>query len=78
MYTFDGRIRYSEVDRKRALTVEKLIDYFQDCSSFQSEDLDGSNQQAENGQPADSTQQQEVVPQRQAATRHKATQKTNY
>ena len=46
--------------------------------SFQSEDLDGSNQQAENGQPADSTQQQEVVPQRQAATRHKATQKTNY
>ncbi len=39
MYTFDGRIRYSEVDRKRALTVEKLIDYFQDCSSFQSEDL---------------------------------------
>ncbi len=39
MYTFDGRIRYSEVDRKRFLTVEKLIDYFQDCSSFQSEDL---------------------------------------
>lgn len=39
MYTFDGRIRYSEVDRSRRLTVEKTIDYFQDCSSFQSEDL---------------------------------------
>ena len=39
MYKFDGRIRYSEVDRSRKLTVEKMIDYFQDCSSFQSEDL---------------------------------------
>ena len=39
MYKFDGRIRYSEVDSDRKLTVEKLIDYFQDCSSFQSEDL---------------------------------------
>ena len=39
MYTFDGRIRYSEVDSGRKLTVEKTIDYFQDCSSFQSEDL---------------------------------------
>ncbi|MBQ9027718.1 MAG: acyl-[Lachnospiraceae bacterium] len=39
MYSFDGRIRYSEVDRSRRLTVEKTIDYFQDCSSFQSEDL---------------------------------------
>ncbi len=40
MYKFEGRIRYSEVDRSRKLTVEKLIDYFQDCSSFQSEDLE--------------------------------------
>ena len=39
MYTFDGRIRYSEVDRSRKLTAEKMIDYFQDCTSFQSEDL---------------------------------------
>ena len=38
MYKFDGRIRYSEVDSERKLTVEKMIDYFQDCSSFQSED----------------------------------------
>lgn len=39
MYTFDGRIRYSEVDRRRKLTVEKTIDYFQDCTTFHSEDL---------------------------------------
>ena len=39
MYTFDARIRYSEVDSRRRLTVEKLIDYFQDCTTFQSEDL---------------------------------------
>ena len=39
MYIFDGRIRYSEVDRSRRLTAEKTIDYFQDCTSFQSEDL---------------------------------------
>lgn len=39
MYTFDGRIRYSEVGPDRVLTLESLIDYFQDCSTFQSEDL---------------------------------------
>ena len=27
MYKFDGRIRYSEVDSERKLTVEKMIDY---------------------------------------------------
>ena len=39
MYSFESRIRYSEVDRSRRLTVEKLIDYFQDCTTFQSEGL---------------------------------------
>ncbi len=39
MYTFDGRIRYSEVDENRKLTISSIIDYFQDCSTFQSEDL---------------------------------------
>lgn len=44
--------------------------------SFQSEDLGGSNnQQSENGQTADSTQV--VMPQRPAATRHKASPKPN-
>lgn len=38
MYTFNSRIRYSETDEDKMLTVPKLIDYFQDCSTFQSED----------------------------------------
>jgi acyl-ACP thioesterase len=39
MYTFDGRIRYSECDSEGRLTLTSLLNYFQDCSTFQSEDL---------------------------------------
>ena len=39
MYTFKSRIRYSEVDSEGFLTMESLLDYFQDCSTFHSEDL---------------------------------------
>ncbi len=39
MYTFDGRIRFSEVDSEGRLTLAALLNYFQDCSTFQSEDL---------------------------------------
>lgn len=39
MYTFDSRIRYSETDSECKLTLETLLDYFQDCSTFHSEDL---------------------------------------
>ena len=39
MYQFEGRIRYSEVDEDCKLTIANLIDYFQDCSTIQSEDL---------------------------------------
>ena len=39
MYTFDSRIRYSETDSQGKLTMASLINYFQDCSTFQSEDL---------------------------------------
>lgn len=38
MYSFDSRIRYSEVDETGLLRLESLIDYFQDCSTFQIED----------------------------------------
>ena len=38
MYTFNSRIRYSEVDKNAELTIESLIDYFQDCSTFQTQD----------------------------------------
>lgn len=38
-YQWKQRIRYSEVDGERKLTLPNLINYFQDCSTFQSEDL---------------------------------------
>lgn len=38
MYSFDSRIRYSETDENAVLTIESLINYFQDCSTFQTED----------------------------------------
>lgn len=37
MYSFDGRIRYSEVDDTGRLSFHTLLDYFQDCSIFHSE-----------------------------------------
>ena len=39
MYTFDSRIRYSETDSEGKLTMASLINYFQDCSTFHSEDV---------------------------------------
>ena len=39
MYTFESLIRYSELDETGFLAVPKFIDYFQDCSCFQSESL---------------------------------------
>lgn len=39
MYTFDSRIRYSETDSEGKLTMASLINYFQDSSTFHSEDL---------------------------------------
>lgn len=39
MYSFDSRIRYSEIGRDGVLRIDGLINYFQDCSTFQSEDL---------------------------------------
>ena len=38
MYQFDSRIRYSETDSEGSLTMMALLNYFQDCSTFQSED----------------------------------------
>ena len=39
MYSFDSRVRYSEVDEDRKLSLTGVINYLQDCSTFQSEDL---------------------------------------
>lgn len=38
-YQFESHIRYSEVDEHRKLTLPGIVDYFQDCSTFQSEAL---------------------------------------
>ena len=40
MYSFDSRIRYSEVDEEQKLRLVSLLDYFQDCSTYQADDLD--------------------------------------
>lgn len=39
MYSFNSRIRYSELDETGHLRLESLLDYFQDCSTFHSEDI---------------------------------------
>ena len=38
-YQFESRVRYSEVGEDQRLTLPGVIDYFQDCSTFHSEDL---------------------------------------
>ncbi len=39
MYSFNSRVRYSEVDENQELSLKGIINYLQDCSTFQSEDL---------------------------------------
>lgn len=39
MYSYKSRIRYSELDETGHLRLEALLDYFQDCSTFHSEDI---------------------------------------
>ena len=39
MYAFDSRIRYSEIDHKERITLPGIINYFQDCSIFHSENI---------------------------------------
>ena len=39
MYTFESRVRYSESDESGRLSLEGALNYLQDCSTFQSEDL---------------------------------------
>ncbi len=51
MYCFDSRIRYSETDSEGRLTLPALLNYFQDSSTFHSEDLGvGVNYMKANGQ----------------------------
>ena len=39
MFEMESRIRYSELDSDGKLELSELLDYFQDCANFQSEDL---------------------------------------
>lgn len=39
MYSFKSRVRFSEVDSKENLTLSSLVNYFQDASTFHSEDV---------------------------------------
>lgn len=38
-YSFSGRVRYSEIDENGLLTLPGVLNYFQDCSTFQSEEV---------------------------------------
>ena len=40
MYYFTSKVRYSETDEMGKLTLQAILDYFQDVSTFQSEELD--------------------------------------
>lgn len=39
MYTFESRVRFSEIDHKQKITLPGIINYFQDCSIFHSETI---------------------------------------
>lgn len=39
MYQFNSRVRYSETDVQGRLSLTGIINYLQDCSTFQSEDI---------------------------------------
>ena len=38
-YDFKGRVRYSEIDENGCLTLPGILDYYQDCCTFQSESI---------------------------------------
>lgn len=38
-YTIESRVRFSEIDHRRQMTLPAIINYFQDCSIFQSEQI---------------------------------------
>lgn len=39
MYSFDGRVRYSECDEKGDMTLFSMMNYLQDCSTFHCEEV---------------------------------------
>ena len=47
MYSFKSRVRYSEVGEDKKLSLNSIINYFQDCSTFQSELLNNGVERLE-------------------------------
>lgn len=47
MYTIEGRVRYSEVDSGNKIKLPAIVNYFQDCTTFQSEDMELGHQTLE-------------------------------
>ena len=39
MYTWDSRVRFSEIGEDKRLTLDGILNYFQDSSTFHSEDI---------------------------------------
>lgn len=39
MYQMQTRVRYSEVETNKQVGISQIVNYFQDCSTFQSEDI---------------------------------------
>lgn len=39
MYTFNSRVRYSEIGQNSELSATGIVNYLQDCSTFQSQDI---------------------------------------
>lgn len=39
MYTWDSRVRFSEIGEDKRLTLDSILNYFQDSCTFQSEEL---------------------------------------
>lgn len=39
MYTFNSKVRFSEIGPDKSMTMGSIVNYLQDCSSFQSEEL---------------------------------------
>lgn len=39
MYEFESRVRYSETGKDGKLTLEAILNYFQDCTTFHSEEV---------------------------------------
>ena len=39
MYEMKIRVRYSEVDREGIARLHQILEYFQDCGTFQSEEI---------------------------------------